>query len=152
MSRRIDLSLFRGDDSDEDDGSTLTAELNPLKSKTLSYGVTKKTKRDLELEAERKKRQEEEEATRLALEEYSQAFSGPGHRAPAGSGGWKSQSRGFVRAGDTAIYNPPRGSAAPALQASTTWSAPVRLPSPPPPPKPRGKRAMDAFLEEIKGV
>jgi hypothetical protein len=33
----------------------------------LSYGVTKKTKRDLELEAERKKRQEEEEYVLLPL-------------------------------------------------------------------------------------
>lgn len=35
-------------------------ELDPLKSKTFAYGVTKKTKRDIEKEEEERKRAEEE--------------------------------------------------------------------------------------------
>ncbi|BEI83937.1 hypothetical protein CcaverHIS002_0405410 [Cutaneotrichosporon cavernicola] len=64
MSKKIDLSLFRGDDSgDEMDLLPLTrnpVELDPLKSRTFAHGVTKKTKKDLEREDEERKRAEEE--------------------------------------------------------------------------------------------
>lgn len=75
MSRKLDLSQFRGDSSDEEDllppkkvshsgvrarSSQRTLELDALKSKTFSYGVTKKTKKDIEREETEKKRIEDE--------------------------------------------------------------------------------------------
>lgn len=61
MSRRLDLSKFAGSDSEgEEDVPKHQLELTALKSKTFSQGITKKTKRDLEKEAEERKRIEEE--------------------------------------------------------------------------------------------
>lgn len=82
MSRRLDLSKFAGSDSEgeedvskaspglffcvciaaksDHDSSQHQLELTALKSKTFSQGITKKTKRDLEKEAEERKRIEEE--------------------------------------------------------------------------------------------
>jgi U2-associated protein SR140 len=78
MSRKLDLSQFRGDDDDEsafppavspvsfvnsvplaNDQKRL--ELNALKSRTFSHGITKKSKRDIEREADERKKKEEEE-------------------------------------------------------------------------------------------
>ncbi|WWC91325.1 uncharacterized protein L201_006268 [Kwoniella dendrophila CBS 6074] len=119
MPPKLDLSAFGGSDS-EDEGfpPKKQLELNALKSKTFSHGITKKTKKDLEREAEEKKKKEEEEALRLVNEEYEQAFEGPGAlnaprggtraptRRPMGPGG------GFVKAGGAPMdmpYQPPRG-------------------------------------------
>jgi len=67
--------------------------LNQLKSKTFSHGITKKSKKDLEKEAEERKRIDEEKcvdhsrenvpslmclrAAALVLAEYEGAFEGP---------------------------------------------------------------------------
>ncbi|KAK4687331.1 hypothetical protein P7C73_g2781, partial [Tremellales sp. Uapishka_1] len=63
MSHRLDLSKFRGSDSEGEEEAPIrkrALELNTLKSKTFSHGITKKSKKDLEREAEEKKRVEEE--------------------------------------------------------------------------------------------
>ncbi|KIR70198.1 U2-associated protein SR140 [Cryptococcus deuterogattii CA1014] len=180
MSRRLDLSKFAGSDSEgeedvpkaspnlfyasrsDHDLSQHQLELTALKSKTFSQGITKKTKRDLEKEAEERKRIEEEKAAALVMAEIEREFEGSaegsssshmgmrGFRGrPIGPGG------GFVRAGGAPMgaptsFAPPRGPAA--MGYGRPKPTPVRAPSPPPlsGPKPRGKRAMDSFLEEIK--
>nr|XP_019047928.1 U2-associated protein SR140 [Kwoniella bestiolae CBS 10118]OCF26858.1 U2-associated protein SR140 [Kwoniella bestiolae CBS 10118] len=121
MPPRLDLSAFGGSDSeDESFPPKRQLELNALKSKTFSHGITKKTKKDLEREAEEKKKKEEEEALRLVNAEYEEAFEGPSSynaplggtrqpgRRPMGPGG------GFVKAGGAPMdmpYQPPRGPA-----------------------------------------
>ncbi|WRT68937.1 uncharacterized protein IL334_005919 [Kwoniella shivajii] len=175
MPPRLDLSAFGGSDSeDESFPPKRQLELNALKSKTFSHGITKKTKKDLEREAEEKKKKEEEEALRLVNVEYEEAFEGPssvhaplgGTRGPArrpmGPGG------GFVKAGGTPMdlpYQPPLRGPGPGPPAHPAPRGPAamgysrvqplpqaRAPSPPPAgiSKSRGKRAMDSFLEEIK--
>ncbi|CAK9786839.1 unnamed protein product [Cutaneotrichosporon oleaginosum] len=123
MSKKIDLSLFRGDDSDDEIGllplKRNPVELDPLKSRTFAHGVTKKTKKDLEREEEERKRAEEEAFVPVASAPMS-ASADPRVARP-------SIDRERERTAEQ-----------------------FRLPSPPPAPKPRGKRAMDAFLEEIK--
>ncbi|ORY26262.1 hypothetical protein BCR39DRAFT_541703 [Naematelia encephala] len=180
MSRKLDLSQFRGDDSDEEQQQFIPKKilkLDELKSRTFSHGITKKSKKDLEKEAEEKKRIEEEKAAALALAEWDDAFEGrtasssiAGARGGFGRGFGK-PGGGFVRAGGTAAYEPPTPSVSSATIASVATSsippkgpsamgyarphrvAPFKEPSPPlsAAPKSRGKRAMDKFLEEIKG-
>ncbi|BEI99492.1 hypothetical protein CcaverHIS631_0405350 [Cutaneotrichosporon cavernicola] len=159
MSKKIDLSLFRGDDSgDEMDLLPLTrnpVELDPLKSRTFAHGVTKKTKKDLEREDEERKRAEEEAATQRALEEFSRTFDGPetGPSLPSLRGERSGGGRTFVRAGEaTGISAAVPNIAADRERERERTADRFRLPSPPRAPKPRGKRAMDAFLEEIKSV
>ncbi|RSH95364.1 hypothetical protein EHS25_000451 [Saitozyma podzolica] len=172
MSRRLDLSQFRGDDSEEEAESFVPKRhfaLNELKTKTFSHGITKKSKKDLEREAEERKRKEEEEALALVNKEMEEVFAASGSgptvggmggfgRRPAGPGG------GFVRAGGAtyvAPTGPPAGPAAMAMPPRGPMAmgygrplraGPPKAPSPPPSagPKPKGKRAMDAFLQEIK--
>lgn len=88
MSRKLDLSAFAGDDEEDeaavfqpkvrrawlDERTTMSGplrraaadtsqslSLNQLKSKTFSHGITKKSKKDLEREAEERKKRDEEE-------------------------------------------------------------------------------------------
>ncbi|WVO15268.1 hypothetical protein L204_102924 [Cryptococcus depauperatus] len=173
MSRKIDLSKFAGSDSEgEDVPPKRQLELSALKSKTFSHGITKKTKRDLEREAEERKRKEEEEAAARVMAEYERAFEGPAD--PSSSSHDQSSIRtfrgkhmgpigGFVRAGGAPMApaafqkpastsfqkEPPRG---PASMGYSRSQPPVTKASSPPltGPKPKGKRAMDSFLEEIK--
>ena len=101
MQGKIDLAAFRDDDDDAVDfvppkvsmhcssGTPFTApklitqralELTQLKSKTFSHGIMKKTKKDLEREAEEKKRIEEEKwVTRNHLQPRA-ATDGTGHK------------------------------------------------------------------------
>ncbi|OXG19342.1 U2-associated protein SR140 [Cryptococcus neoformans Tu259-1] len=164
MSRRLDLSKFAGSDSEgEEDVPKHQLELTALKSKTFSQGITKKTKRDLEKEAEERKRIEEEKAAALVMAEIEREFEGSAEGSSSGHAGMRGfrgrpigPGGGFVRAGGAPIgaptsFAPPRGPAA--MGYGRPKPMPVRAPSPPPPPsgpKPRGKRAMDSFLEEIK--
>ncbi|KAE8543440.1 hypothetical protein D1P53_000153 [Cryptococcus gattii VGV] len=160
MSRRLDLSKFAGSDSEGEEDHQL--ELTALKSKTFSQGITKKTKRDLEKEAEERKRIEEEKAAALVMAEIEREFEGSAEGSSSGHMGMRGfrgrpigPGGGFVRAGGAPMgaptsFAPPRGPAA--MGYGRPKPMPVRAPSPPPPsgPKPRGKRAMDSFLEEIK--
>lgn len=100
-------------------GPQKQVELTDLKSKTFSHGITKKTKKDLEREAEEKKRLEEERyvdpllthtarrrrgalimlrcsAQALVMAEYEEAFERPQYGA-MNRGGVKGS--GFVKAG-----------------------------------------------------
>ena len=84
MSRKLDLSAFAGDDDEEEEAAVFLPKvhtsgqkqresspvqalsLNQLKSKTFSHGITKKSKKDLEREAEERKKKEEEESVAIS--------------------------------------------------------------------------------------
>ncbi|ODN74694.1 hypothetical protein L202_07026 [Cryptococcus amylolentus CBS 6039] len=144
--RRIDLAKFAGSDSEgEDSQPKRQLELTALKSKTFSHGITKKTKRDLEKEAEEKKRVEEEKAAALVMAEFEEDFnSGPSHpnTSMRGFGGGSNAApmgprKGFVKAGGApmelqsrppAAFRPPSGPGmgpgGRALQGSTGFQPP----------------------------
>ncbi|BEJ14757.1 hypothetical protein CspHIS471_0405240 [Cutaneotrichosporon sp. HIS471] len=151
MSRKIDLSLFRGDDSgDEMDLLPVKrkpVELDPLKSRTFAHGVTKKTKKDLEREDEERKRAEEEAFVPVELSKSSQERLMGRKQVPPPQTFGENGAEGGVRLFE--LDKPPDPLQQPQISLPITADK-FRLPSPPRAPKPRGKRAMDAFLEEIK--
>ncbi|ODN91468.1 U2-associated protein SR140 [Cryptococcus wingfieldii CBS 7118] len=166
--RRIDLAKFAGSDSEgEDSQPKRQLELTALKSKTFSHGITKKTKRDMEKEAEEKKRVEEEKAAALVMAEFEEEFnSGPSHpnTSMRGFGGGSNAApmgprKGFVKAGGAPMalqalqgntgFQPPRGPAAMGFQQAPPPHVRPVAPSASNGPM-RKKRAMDSFLQEIK--
>lgn len=119
----------------------------------------RKSKREKEKEAAEAKRKEEEENAAKAYAEFLDAFQGEEAER-------KQTSSAFVKSGQAAPYEPSMKSrgeppkAAPIFEQEAVsahflmhgmpnYSLP-QSPSPPPLPKPKGKRAMDSFLEEIK--
>ncbi|KAI5830736.1 hypothetical protein K523DRAFT_415638 [Schizophyllum commune Tattone D] len=133
--RSTKLAAFFNNDDEDFTFSQKTVDEAKLSARL------RKSKREKEQEAAEAKRKEEEENTKKAYAEFVQAFDGPGPSR-------KASTNAFVRAGE----RPPQ---APSEKPIPTGpSAGRRLPSmsPPPlaPPKPKGKRAMDKFLEEIK--
>ncbi|KAF8320853.1 hypothetical protein DL93DRAFT_2073611 [Clavulina sp. PMI_390] len=107
--------------------------------------TVKKSKREKEAEAAEAKRREEEEHAAKAYADFLDAFDAPSSSRTGGGGG-------FVRsagAGGEApqSYNPlaqPRANR-PREDAEAAPSEPASSA-----PRPKGKRAMDSFLEEIK--
>lgn len=71
MSRRLDLSKFRGGSDSDDEGGAFPPPkvppvlLDALKQETFSHGVRKKTKKEIEKENEERKRVEEEKYARI---------------------------------------------------------------------------------------
>ncbi|KAI4526222.1 hypothetical protein K525DRAFT_233594 [Schizophyllum commune Loenen D] len=133
--RSTKLAAFFNNDDEDFTFSQKTVDEAKLSARL------RKSKREKEQEAAEAKRKEEEENTKKAYAEFVEAFDGPGPSR-------KATTNAFVRAGE----RPPQ---APSEKPIPTGpSAGRRLPSmsPPPlaPPKPKGKRAMDKFLEEIK--
>uniref|UniRef100_D8Q920 CID domain-containing protein n=1 Tax=Schizophyllum commune (strain H4-8 / FGSC 9210) TaxID=578458 RepID=D8Q920_SCHCM len=133
--RSTKLAAFFNNDDEDFTFSQKTVDEAKLSARL------RKSKREKEQEAAEAKRKEEEENTKKAYAEFVEAFDGPGPSR-------KAATNAFVRAGE----RPPQ---APSEKPIPTGpSAGRRLPSmsPPPlaPPKPKGKRAMDKFLEEIK--
>ncbi|KAL1751128.1 hypothetical protein FB107DRAFT_222634 [Schizophyllum commune] len=133
--RSTKLAAFFNNDDEDFTFSQKTVDEAKLSARL------RKSKREKEQEAAEAKRKEEEENTKKAYAEFVEAFDGPGPSR-------KATANAFVRAGE----RPPQ---APSEKPIPTGpSAGRRLPSmsPPPlaPPKPKGKRAMDKFLEEIK--
>ncbi|KAJ9109859.1 hypothetical protein QFC19_001838 [Naganishia cerealis] len=174
MSRRLDLSKFRGGSDSEEEGGAFAPPRKPpvlldaLKQQTFSHGVRKKTKKEIEKENEERKRVEEEKAAAIAFAEFEEAFNGDGaETAPRGGtsssrsgsgypprGPRSAGAGGFVRAGGDgsgpSVYQPPTRQI-PTGPSARGVSTNLRSPSPEPlKSKPKGKRAMDTFLEEIK--
>ncbi|KAG8907953.1 hypothetical protein FRB99_001461 [Tulasnella sp. 403] len=123
--------------------------LDDQKAKTYNQGVLRKSKREKEKEAEAAKREEEEREAAKAYAEFLDAFDAPDTKT---SGFVKTKLPGFVKASDgsgkSQVYEPtvkkdgiPTG---PRQRQSEMPDMSVAAP------KPKGKRAMDAFLEEIK--
>ncbi|KAH9949544.1 hypothetical protein B0H21DRAFT_777161 [Amylocystis lapponica] len=137
------LAAFFDNDDEE---SFPQKEVDDQKRSIYTQGTVRKSKREKEKEAAEAKRKEEEQNAAKAYAEFLDAFEGE-------SIDKKKTASTFVKAGQE------RPAFAPAVKSKAQASRPLRgfddqpmhPPSPPPvAPKPKGKRAMDSFLEEIK--
>ncbi|KAI9508225.1 hypothetical protein F5148DRAFT_1198407 [Russula earlei] len=135
-------------DNDEDDSSFPQKTVDDQKLSQYAQGTVKKSKREKEKEAAEVKRKEEEEQAAKAYAEFLDAFdaddSAPARRS--------AKSSNFVRSSrdSGAAYTPSGYSRSDAPSRSMRAFELSKSPSPPAAPRPKGKRAMDAFLEEIK--
>ncbi|KAJ1304679.1 hypothetical protein OPQ81_005818 [Rhizoctonia solani] len=131
---------------DDDDAPPFQQkQLDEYKLAHYSQGVVRKSKREKEKEAAEAKKKEEEEQAAQAYADFIDAFESEAPRQKSRSGGG-----GFVRAGGEGAYKPSSGRTA-FDQGASKPNFKDRAPSPgPAKPKPKGQRAMDAFLEEIK--
>ncbi|CEL60806.1 U2-associated protein SR140 [Rhizoctonia solani AG-1 IB] len=131
---------------DDDDAPPFQQkQLDEYKLAHYSQGVVRKSKREKEKEAAEAKRKEEEEQAAQAYADFIDVFDSDAPRQKSRSGGG-----GFVRAGGEGAYKP-LGGRNPLDEGASKSSFKDRPPSPgPAKPKPKGQRAMDAFLEEIK--
>ena len=119
----------------------------------------RKSKREKEKEAAEAKRKEEEENAAKAYAEFLDAFQGE-------EADRKQANSAFVKSGQAAPYEPSMKSRGEPSKVAPIFEQEAvsvhflmhemlnyslrQSPSPPPLPKPKGKRAMDSFLEEIK--
>ncbi|KAA1476033.1 hypothetical protein DENSPDRAFT_826777 [Dentipellis sp. KUC8613] len=133
-------------DQDDEESSFPQKQVDDHKLSQYAQGTVRKSRREKEKEAAEAKKREEEEHAARAYAEFIDAFEGE----DVG----KKKTSAFVRASTESgeVYAP---SLAAQGKAAASSSRPMRAfvsksPSPPPGPKPKGKRAMDAFLEEIK--
>ncbi|CAE6532395.1 unnamed protein product [Rhizoctonia solani] len=131
---------------DDDDAPPFQQkQLDEYKLAHYSQGVVRKSKREKEKEAADAKKKEEEEQAVQAYADFIDAFDSEAPRQKSRSGGG-----GFVRAGGEAAYKPSGGRNV-FEEGASKPNFKDRPPSPgPAKPKPKGQRAMDAFLEEIK--
>ncbi|KAF9469903.1 hypothetical protein BDZ94DRAFT_1206868 [Collybia nuda] len=134
-------------DNDEEESSFPHKAVDDAKLSQYAAGKVRKSRREKEQEAAEARKREEEANAAKAYAEFLDAFEGE-------DAGKKKHSSSFVKAGadSTTIYLPAaaHGTEHKTHGQSTLYSN--RSPSPPSnlAPKPKGKRAMDSFLEEIK--
>ncbi|CAE6431177.1 unnamed protein product [Rhizoctonia solani] len=130
---------------DDDDAPPFQQkQLDEYKLAHYSQGVVRKSKREKEKEAAEAKKKEEEEQAAQAYADFIDVFDSEAPRQKSRSGA------GFVRAGGEGAYKPSSGRSA-FEEGPSRSNFKDRAPSPGPvKPKPKGQRAMDAFLEEIK--
>ncbi|KAL5485377.1 hypothetical protein ACEPAI_8019 [Sanghuangporus weigelae] len=134
------LATFFNNDDEE---PIIQKAVDDQKLSQYTQGTVRKSKREKEREREEAKRREEEELAAKTYAEFLDAFEGEGARKRGG----------FVRAGgEPAEYHPRGGRRQHEGMRAFEDDELARRPSPPPapPPRPKGKRAMDHFLEEIK--
>ncbi|EGO25376.1 hypothetical protein SERLADRAFT_448355 [Serpula lacrymans var. lacrymans S7.9] len=136
-------------DNDEEESSFPQKTVDDQKLSQYTQGTVRKSRREKEKEAlEAKKREEEEHAAR-AYAEFLDAFEGDDANK-------RKSTSNFVRAGGDSkgSYLPPSKKTTETPSRSTEFFREESSGPPSPPqgsaPKPKGKRAMDAFLEEIK--
>ncbi|PPQ77187.1 hypothetical protein CVT25_011033 [Psilocybe cyanescens] len=124
-------------DNDDEESSFLQKPVDDMKLSQYTAGIVRKSRREKEQEAADAKKREEEANAAQVYAEYVNAFEGEEvSRRTAGSA--------FVRADSKTTYAP--------SVSSSERRVSRRSPSPSAAsvPKPKGKRAMDSFLEEIK--
>ncbi|KAF8628862.1 hypothetical protein AX15_003655 [Amanita polypyramis BW_CC] len=130
-------------EKDDEDSSFPQKPVDDAKISQYTSGKVRKSRREKEQEAAEAKKREEEANAAKAYAEFLDAFEGE-------DAGRKKTGSMFVKSateGSRVAYNPGKTSDKP----SRTLEGLVRTPSPPlSAPKPKGKRAMDEFLEEIK--
>ncbi|KAG2119581.1 uncharacterized protein F5147DRAFT_664710 [Suillus discolor] len=131
---------------DDEESSFPQKTLDDTKLSQYAQGTVRKSRREKEKEAAEAKKREEEESAAKAYADFIDAFEGE-------SADKRKTGSGFVRASDgtKVSYQPPVKGVA----ESSSRSRPVRSnedesTAPGGAPKPKGKRAMDSFLEEIK--
>ncbi|KAH7913168.1 hypothetical protein BJ138DRAFT_1059623 [Hygrophoropsis aurantiaca] len=139
-------------DNDDEESSFPQRTVDDQKLSQYAQGTVRKSRREKEKEAADAKKREEEENAAQAYADFLDAFEGDdASRRKSGAN--------FVRASNDSKtpYTPAAGKSM--LQTETSSRSrgafrgdDVTPPSPPQgsAPKPKGKRAMDAFLEEIK--
>ncbi|TFK54203.1 hypothetical protein OE88DRAFT_1624707 [Heliocybe sulcata] len=132
-------------DNDEDEPSFPQKAVDDHKVSAYTQGTVRKSRREKEKEAAEAKKKEEEEHAAKAYAEFLDAFEGE-------EAGRRKTGSSFVKASSGTTYTP---SVKPATEGSSrgpmrAFDDDFKAPSPPPVAKPKGKRAMDAFLEEIK--
>ncbi|KAJ7680524.1 hypothetical protein DFH06DRAFT_1163333 [Mycena polygramma] len=127
---------------DDDDESFSQKTVDDAKlSQYLTTGTVRKSRREKEQEAAEAKKREEEASAATAYAEFLDAFD-TDHAA-------KKSGSNFVKADSKSAYVP--ASKFSSEGSSRLTSGKARSPSPlGSAPRPKGKRAMDAFLEEIK--
>ncbi|KAF8894056.1 hypothetical protein BD779DRAFT_1754036 [Infundibulicybe gibba] len=146
-------------DNDDDESPFSQKAVDDAKLSQYTAGKVRKSRREKEQEAAEAKKREEEASAAQAYAEFLDAFEGE-------DAARKKNGSNFVKASEPqSVYNPgggPQGSQSRPARAMnrvcTHRSARYRSinesqspsPSTAAPPKPKGKRAMDAFLEEIK--
>ncbi|KXN91058.1 U2 snRNP-associated SURP motif-containing protein [Leucoagaricus sp. SymC.cos] len=127
---------------DSEDSSFPQKPVDEAKLSQYTSGTVRKSRREKEQEAAEAKKRDEEEQAAKAYVEFLDAFQGDDAA--------RRKRSTFVKAGsDGTEYNPLIGTEG----TTTSARAPTMDRSASPPmnaPKPKGKRAMDAFLEEIK--
>ncbi|KAH7888538.1 hypothetical protein F5I97DRAFT_711635 [Phlebopus sp. FC_14] len=130
----------------DEDSSFPQKPLDDQKLSQYTQGTVRKSRREKEKEAAEAKKREEEENAAKAYVDFLDAFEGEDvSRRKAGSG--------FVRAsGDAKMpYQPSTKSSVETSSRAKAFREEMEDPSPQTSaPKPKGKRAMDSFLEEIK--
>ncbi|KAK0485775.1 hypothetical protein IW261DRAFT_1452000 [Armillaria novae-zelandiae] len=126
-------------DNEEDEPSFPSKTVDDAKVTQYTSGKLKKSRREKEQEAAEAKKREEEANAAKAYAEFLDAFEGEDRKTHST----------FVKAGTAAESGPTYGHSAPSSERKYGRN---KSPSPPnaAPPKPKGKRAMDSFLEEIK--
>ncbi|KAF6760131.1 hypothetical protein DFP72DRAFT_883300 [Ephemerocybe angulata] len=129
-------------DNDEEEPSFPQKNLDDAKLSQYTSGRIRKSRREKEAEAAEAKRREEEEIAARVYAEYIETFDKKESSSSRRGGA------GFVRADTRAVYNPLAQSSQAQAPSSSVFQ---RSPSPPSAAqKPKGKRAMDSFLEELK--
>ncbi|KAK2464264.1 hypothetical protein APHAL10511_003721 [Amanita phalloides] len=130
-------------EKDDEESSFPQKPLDDAKVSQYTSGKVRKSRREKDQEAAEAKRREEEANAAKAYAEFLDAFEGEDvARKKTGSMFVKS-----VADGARVAYNPAKALDRPPRMLEGL----VRSPSPPPAaPRPKGKRAMDVFLEEIK--
>ncbi|TFY70625.1 hypothetical protein EVG20_g2392 [Dentipellis fragilis] len=134
-------------DQDDEESSFPQKQVDDHKLSQYAQGTVRKSRREKEKEAAEAKKREEEEHAARAYAEFIDAFEGE----DAG----KKKTSAFVRPSTESgeVYTPSlatQGKAAAGSSRTVRAFEQSRSPSPSLGPKPKGKRAMDAFLEEIK--
>lgn len=119
----------------------------------------RKTRREKEQEAAELKRKEEEQSAAKAYAEFLETFEGKDSGRRNGGNFVRADTKAaYVPAGQTSQVQPSSTNAFRRVcvgdsvrESSTQYRAIRQSPSPPSTaPKPKGKRAMDSFLEELK--
>ncbi|TFK73938.1 hypothetical protein BDN72DRAFT_834269 [Pluteus cervinus] len=134
-------------DNDEDDSSYPQKAVDSAKLSQYASGKVRKSRREKEQELAELKKKEEEANAAKAYAEFLDAFEGEDvSRRKAGSSFVKSSNE------EKAVYVPASGGPSHFKSRHEPSNNVLQQPPSPPPvaPKPKGKRAMDAFLEEIK--
>ncbi|KAG6898179.1 hypothetical protein C0992_004166 [Termitomyces sp. T32_za158] len=129
-------------DKGEEESSFTQKPVDDAKLSQYASGTVRKSRREKDQEAAEAKKREEEENAAKAYAEFIDAFEGQDATK-------KSAGPSFVKSSTESKAAYSQGSSLDKLHACSTMD---RSPSPLPSnaPKPKGKRAMDAFLEEIK--
>ncbi|KAF7321798.1 hypothetical protein MKEN_00701600 [Mycena kentingensis (nom. inval.)] len=128
------LASFFDQGAYDDDASFSQKSVDDAKLSKYAAAPVRKSKREKEAEAEARKAKEEAASISQAYEEFIETFAGSGTKVST-----------FVKADSKAPAYATTARGHEGLRGRPRSPSPTSVP-----PRPRGKRAMDSFLEEIK--